>query len=213
MSSVVQIQPRTGRRSFTLRAYLAGTAATAALLGAVIVVFASLGAYVAFNGLPIGGGQSADEATSVQVAPAAPATAGKRAHHQANAAAAQQNGNGGGPASRAANRGSSGGSASGGDTASAQATVTPASPASPSGTSTATTSASGSGPVPTSGSAPQAPSNGAGPLPTPQVTTPDSVSTTVGTVEQTLHSAGIDVPLNQAGPTVGQVAGGLSGGN
>jgi hypothetical protein len=214
MSSLVQTQPRTGRRSFTLRAYLAGTAATAALLGAVVVVFASLGAYVAFNGLPIGGDQSAAAPTSVKVAPSDSAAGAKRAHRpQANATAAQQSANGGATASRGASRDSNGGAAGGGATTTGQATVSPASPAAPTGTSTATTSAGGSGTTPTSGSAPQAPSSGGGPLPTPQVTTPDSVGSTVGTVEQTLHSAGVDVPLSQAGSTVDQLTDGLSGGN
>ena len=48
---------------------------------------------------------------------------------------------------------------------------------------------------------------------TPNVTTPDSVGSTVGTVEQTLHQAGVDVPLSQAGSTVDQVTAGLTGGN
>src|SRR5690348_9651319 len=104
MSSIAQTEPRTGRRSFTLRAYLAGTAATAALLGAVVVVFASLGAYVAFNGLPIGGDGSATEATSVKVAPAAPAAAARRnARQQASNAGAQQRSGAGAPAGHAAN--------------------------------------------------------------------------------------------------------------
>lgn len=43
-------------RNFNLRAYLAGAGATTALIAGAIVVFASLGAYVAFNGLPVGSG-------------------------------------------------------------------------------------------------------------------------------------------------------------
>jgi hypothetical protein len=213
MSSIAQTQPRTGRRSFTLRAYLAGTAATAALLGAVVVVFASLGAYVAFNGLPIGGDDSAAEATSVTVTPATQQAA-KRSHRQqaANGSASQPNA--GGSASRAANDGSAG-RANSGDTASAEATAAPASPATPTGTSTATVTTGGSGSTATSGEAPQAPASGGGgaSLPTPQVTTPDSVGSTLGTVEQTLHGAGVDVPISQAGSTVDQVTDGLVGGN
>jgi hypothetical protein len=45
------------------------------------------------------------------------------------------------------------------------------------------------------------------------VTTPDSVGGALGTVDQTLHDAGVDVPLSQAGSTVDQVADGLLGGN
>ncbi len=80
MSSIAHTQPRTGRRKFNLRAYLAGTAATAALIGAVVLAFVSLGAYVAFNGLPVGGSDSGAEAGSVAVGPAAAAanTSGQR---------------------------------------------------------------------------------------------------------------------------------------
>jgi len=41
---------------FNLRAYIAGGAATTALVAGAIFVFASLAAYVAFNGLPVGAG-------------------------------------------------------------------------------------------------------------------------------------------------------------
>ena len=44
-------------RNFNLRAYLAGGGATVALIAAAVLVFASLGAYVAFEGLPVGGGE------------------------------------------------------------------------------------------------------------------------------------------------------------
>ncbi len=43
-------------RNFNLRAYLAGGGATLALIAAAILAFGSLGAYVAFEGLPIGDG-------------------------------------------------------------------------------------------------------------------------------------------------------------
>lgn len=43
-------------RNFNLRAYLAGGGATVALIAGAVLVFASLGAYVAFEGLPVGGG-------------------------------------------------------------------------------------------------------------------------------------------------------------
>jgi hypothetical protein len=54
MSVVTQTQARSSR-NFNLRAYLAGGAATTALVVGAIVVFASLAAYVGFNGLPVGG--------------------------------------------------------------------------------------------------------------------------------------------------------------
>jgi hypothetical protein len=214
MSSIADTQPRTGRRNFTLRAYLAGTAATAALLGAVVLVFASLGAYVAFNGLPIGGDQAASDPTSIEVGAAAQQTDTKAAgrHQQiANATVHRQNA-GAASGSHAANTGSNAG---GGSTGS-QATPTPASPATPAGTSTATVSANGSGTTVATGPGQESPSGGgdpSSPLPTPHVTTPDSLGSTLGTVEQTLHQAGVDVPLNQAGPTVDQVTDGLLGGD
>ncbi len=213
MSSIAETQPRTGRRNFTLRAYLAGTAATAALLGAVVLVFASLGAYVAFNGLPIGGDQASDP-TSIEVGAAAQQTkAAHSAHHQqiANATVHGQNASGasGGPS---ANAGSNTGDAS---SVSGQPTASPASPVAPTATNTPTDSANGSGTVVTVGPSQDSPSGGgdSSPLPTPQVTTPDSVGSTVGTVEQTLHQAGVDVPLNDAGSAVDQVTDGLLGGN
>ena len=65
--------PRAGR-NFNLRAYLAGAGATTALIAGAIVVFASLGAYVAFNGLPVGSGnENATQLTigSAEVTPTA----------------------------------------------------------------------------------------------------------------------------------------------
>ena len=212
MSSIAQTQPRTGRRNFTLRAYLAGTAATAALLGAVVLVFASLGAYVAFNGLPIGGDQAASAPSSVEVGAAAqPAKANAAVRHQqiTTAAVHRQSASGNSSASH-----SSGGSSSnGGSTASGQVTPSPASPAAPTGTSTATVEANGAGNTVSAGPGQASPSGGGGSLPTPNVTTPDSVGSTVGTVEQTLHQAGVDVPVGQAGSAVDQVTDGLAGGN
>jgi hypothetical protein len=55
MITVAETQPKT-RNQFNLRAYLAGGTATSALIAAAILVFGSLAAYVAFNGLPIAGG-------------------------------------------------------------------------------------------------------------------------------------------------------------
>lgn len=52
-------------RNFNLRAYLAGGGATVALIAAAVLVFASLGAYVAFEGLPIGG--DSDDGAEVAV--------------------------------------------------------------------------------------------------------------------------------------------------
>jgi hypothetical protein len=54
MSVLVQ-SARKSRRGFDVRAFVAGGAATAALIAGVVLVFGSLAAYVAFNGSPLGG--------------------------------------------------------------------------------------------------------------------------------------------------------------
>jgi hypothetical protein len=53
-----------GPRATHLRAYLAGTGATGALIAGAVVVFLSLATYVAFNGIPFGGNGS-NSGTSV----------------------------------------------------------------------------------------------------------------------------------------------------
>jgi hypothetical protein len=206
MSSIAQTESRRGRRNFNLRAYLAGTAATAALLGAVVITFASLGAYVAFNGLPIGGGDSAAQPTSVSVGQAATEISSKSRPSQNVAPADVRNSQ--------ASRGDSAG-------ASGHAAATPDSTA-PAGTDTATSTPTGQTTVTATGAQPTvtaAPTQGgsdtspAGPITTPHVTTPDSVGGTVGTVEQTLHDAGVDIPLGGAGSAVDDAANQLLGGN
>lgn len=57
-------------RNFNLRAYLAGGGATVALIAGAVLVFASLGAYVAFEGLPVGGGD--DDGGQIAVESTAP---------------------------------------------------------------------------------------------------------------------------------------------
>ena len=47
-------------RPTNLRAYLAGTGATAALIGGAVVVFIAVAAFVGFNGLPFGADDSSD---------------------------------------------------------------------------------------------------------------------------------------------------------
>jgi hypothetical protein len=205
MSSIAQTQPPTGRRNFNLRAYLAGTAATAALLGAVVLVFASLGAYVAFNGLPIGGSSdTGTDTTSVSVGRAATGVTAK-SHEIQDGATANVHGSQG---SR-----SSGGSSGGTSADAPGASTIPTEPSGPiAGQPTVT--ATGAQETVTSATV-QTPSGGAAstPIPTPQVTAPDSVGGTVGTVEQTLHDADVDVPLGGAGTAVDQTAGDLLGGN
>jgi hypothetical protein len=53
--SVLAHSARKSRRGFDVRAFVAGGAATAALIAGVVLVFGSLAAYVAFNGSPLGG--------------------------------------------------------------------------------------------------------------------------------------------------------------
>ena len=55
-------------RGVNLRAFAAGGAASSALIAGAAVIFASLAAYVAFNGVP-GGGEGADADAIVQVRP------------------------------------------------------------------------------------------------------------------------------------------------
>jgi hypothetical protein len=69
MTTLAQTESTAGR-NFNLRAYLAGGAATTALIVGAIIVFTSLAAYVAFNGLPIGGGDSEPAELTVGVAEA-----------------------------------------------------------------------------------------------------------------------------------------------
>jgi hypothetical protein len=58
------------------RAFAAGTGVTAALVTAAIVVFASIAAYVGFEGMPFSGGDSADSTVSLRTgAPQAAALA------------------------------------------------------------------------------------------------------------------------------------------
>jgi hypothetical protein len=64
---VVDRAPRRGT-NFNLRAYFAGGAATVALIAAGIVIFGSLAAYVAFNGVPVGGGDEGGDSVAVETA-------------------------------------------------------------------------------------------------------------------------------------------------
>jgi hypothetical protein len=212
MSSIAQTQPRTGRRNFTLRAYLAGTAATAALLGAVVLVFASLGAYVAFNGLPIGGDSSDADTASIAVGHTVAAPAQQKARQRVAAGAPERRSSAGD--SHQVNQHGSGGTGASGTTVDASpspatATATPSatSPTVSAGDGGSNTTVS-SGQEPTAGDPPSSPT-----LPTPHVTTPDSIGGTVGQVEQTLHQVGIDVPLTGQGSAVDDVTDSLVGGN
>lgn len=210
MSSIADTTPRTGRRNFNLRAYLAGTAATAALIGAVVFAFASLGAYVAFNGLPVGGSDASSEPASVTVGESAVKTAPARSKSTSHGAI---------EARRQDTASAQGGSPGANGGADASTSNTPAQPAA---TATAGPTDTVAPPVNTSNGPDVNPSSGAAPetgdppsatIPTPTVTGPNSVGGTVGTVEQTLHDAGIDVPLSDPGSAVDQVSDSLLGGN
>jgi hypothetical protein len=71
MSKEARTETDVRGRNFNLRAYLAGGGATVALIAAAVLVFASLGAYVAFEGLPVGNGE--DDAAQVAVEQSEPA--------------------------------------------------------------------------------------------------------------------------------------------
>jgi hypothetical protein len=65
MSAIAENPARTGSNGVNVRAFLAGGGATTALIAAAVVAFLSVAALVAFNDLPIGGGDA--DAGSVQV--------------------------------------------------------------------------------------------------------------------------------------------------
>ena len=72
-------------KNFNLRALFAGSAASASLIAAGVIVFGSLAAYVAFNALPIGdgGGDAQADRIAVQVDATADAGAPARSRWQA----------------------------------------------------------------------------------------------------------------------------------
>lgn len=85
MQTIASEQPRASARpqpagkNFNLRAFFAGGTATVALVAAGVIVFGSLAAYVAFNGLPVDGGDDGSGSVAVESSAAnasAPANAG-----------------------------------------------------------------------------------------------------------------------------------------
>ena len=78
MSTIADTEPRSATR-VNLRSYLAGGTATTALIAGAVIIFVSLAAYVAFNGLPTAGGPDSDDTVLVgpsgSGAPAAAASA------------------------------------------------------------------------------------------------------------------------------------------
>jgi hypothetical protein len=133
-------EPR-ARRNFNLRAYLAGGAATAALIAGAVVVFASLAAYVAFNGLPVGSGdENASQLTIEAGGLTSPAAAGIL-NRAANAVAADAAARTAPGRSGSGNRNGSGNNPSGGPPSGG-----PTDPAPPTGPPTVgTTPAPGAG--------------------------------------------------------------------
>jgi hypothetical protein len=71
MGTIAETEPTSARR-FNARAVLAGGATTAALIAAALVVFLSLATYVAFNGLPLGGGETGADDRAVTIATGPP---------------------------------------------------------------------------------------------------------------------------------------------
>jgi hypothetical protein len=210
MSSIAQTTPRTGRRNFNLRAYLAGTAATAALIGAIVFAFASLGAYVAFNGLPVGGSDAGTEPSSVTVGESAVKATPVKTHSTSRGAVdtRRQDSATGQAVGSSANGGGGASTPSSTTQPPAQTTVAPTDTS-----NTPVTTSNGGDANPSSGAAPEAGDPPSATAPTPNLTGPNSVGGTVGTVEQTLHDAGVNVPLSDPGAAVDQVSDSLLGGN
>jgi len=75
MSTVAQTNMDAKPTRFSLRAYLAGGTATTALIAGVVVIFASLAAYVAFEGIPGGGEGSTGDSAILAGTPGAPEAA------------------------------------------------------------------------------------------------------------------------------------------
>lgn len=145
--AVRDAERRTGR-NFNLRAYLAGSAATTALIAGAIVVFASLGAYVAFNGLPIGSGdENASQLTIGAQARAPQAAAASLARAPGAVAATAAAGRATAPgAGQPAGGNAGGGSSAGPSTADPIAPTTGTTATTPSGVPTGGAS-SATGPI------------------------------------------------------------------
>jgi hypothetical protein len=179
-SAVASSAPR--GKNFNLRAYFAGGAATVALIAAGVIIFGSLAAYVAFNGLPVGGGEETSDSVAVQAAAGAPANAAAALAAAPGAVAAAA----AAPtaiAPAATGIGAPGTGGTGDDTTPGTTPTDPGTP--PSGGPTTTTgSVSGGGDAIASG-----PVGGA-----------------VDTVDGAASGAGVDVPLSEtAGPAAAQV--------
>lgn len=167
-------KPRIGN----LRAYLAGTGATGALIAAAVLAFLTVGAIVAFNGFPLGG-NDAEGSVSLADQPGGIAPESAAAALGAAAPGAVARTPAGGTVLAAVLPGGAGaGAGSNGGTA----------PGAPGGPGAGTGTGTGGGTIPT------APGGGTG---------GGTVGGLVDDVDQTTAGLGLDVPLND---TVGPVA-------
>jgi hypothetical protein len=214
VSEPAAIGPQPGRRN--VRAYFAGGAATTALVAGAVVLFGSLAAYVAFEGLPIAGDDAeagtvvvgdragAPERAAAEVR-AAPGAVARRPASSTVVRPAPTLTSLGGAVARGA------GAAPGAEpTVAGPARVSAADPTSAAGspTSVPTASADGSAPAPTA--------------PAPETESSGTVGGVVDDVESTTDQA-VDVPLGEAtqgvtdtvdeavGGTVDQVDGAVGG--
>ena len=195
MSTIVSKQPTPvasrngGTKNFNLRAYFAGGAATILLIAAGFIVFGSLAAYVAFNGLPIGGANGGSDSVALQASGPA-GTAGTAGAPRAAAAALAA-----APGAVAA--------APAAPTAIAPAPGTPGAsngsattPGAPGATTTGTSPTSGTSPT---GTAPTGTSpTGTAPTGDTSSSSPGAVGNTVQNVQDAAAGAGVDLPLTDA---------------
>jgi hypothetical protein len=184
--------PTRSAKNFNLRAYVAGGAATVALIAAGVFVFGSLAAYVAFNGLPVGGGGDSGPSVAVQAADGsigAPASASGTLDAAAGAVAAA-------PAARTAVAPAPGATdtASGSGSSATQTTAGGGTDTSPAPTGTTAPDTSGtpptSSPTPASSTSPSA-AGDSGPA-----------GSAVQQVEDIAGGAGVDLPLTDATDSV-----------
>lgn len=178
-------RPLATGKNFNLRALFAGGAATLALIGAGIVVFGSLAAYVAFNGLPVGGGDNASGSVAVEASSAPAASAPARA---AAALAAAPGAVAAVPAAATAIAPAPGSAAA----ADATAGTAPAGTVTPGETTTTTpTGTTAPGTTPTS-TTPTAPAGS-----TDSGSSSGPVGSAVQGLQDTVSGAGVDLPLSE----------------
>lgn len=142
---------------FSLRAYVAGAGATAALIAGALIVFLSAAAFVAFNGMPFGSSESSSQPTVAIASGSAPKLAALRAQKAGTVIgpkAAAISPSAAAEIARANGAGNSGSKSDSANTSSSGATdpattaVTPATPATPATpTSPGTTAPTGTGPA------------------------------------------------------------------